>query len=157
MNYQLLHKYIWLDLVGWWVWNWKLIYLTWALIIFLVAVCRGGQAGVCSLQAPGSIPEHGERHPEEGGGPKRTQPHPDRQLPHPVRLHHQGVQPCVCVRPCDLHPGAPGCKVSPGRPQSQATLQGWTVNNWKGCALIYHISLPLYEKRQQAGGLHRLN
>lgn len=85
---------------------------------------RCGKAGVCAVQTPGSVPQHGERHAAGGRGPEQTQPFPHCQLPHPVSLHHQGVQPRVCGRPCDLHPGAPGRKLPPGTSPDRAISRG---------------------------------
>ncbi len=91
---------------------------------FIIAGCRCGQAGICALQTPGSVPQHWERHTEGSGGPEQAQPLPHRQLPHPVSFYNEGVQPCVCGRPRDLHTGAPGCKPPPETPPDHTVEPG---------------------------------
>lgn len=90
----------------------------------LLRGCRCGKAGICALQTPGPVPQHGERHTEGNGGPEQTQPLPHCQLPHPVSFYNQGVQPCVCGRPRDLHTGAPGRKPPPETPPDNTVVQG---------------------------------
>lgn len=74
--------------------------------LFSFSPYRCCQIGICPLQEPGAVSEHGERDHQARPRGERTQPFGGGEFRRHRRLHKQGVKSRVYIGTCYFHPGA---------------------------------------------------